>query len=265
MVKKTLLKTMILLCALMAGIGNVWADTYEQLTSIANIDESADYVLGIDETGFHYSGTSSWGLCALPSAQTPLKYTLKKATNGNSFTAETTISGTKYYLQIPTSNTFSMATSKGTNTDLIIGTTQVSGTNYAVANKSTTARHLRINGSSGLRSYAGTTGSMAFFYKVIEEAPAFTITAISNNESYGTVSLKGSVITGSPKSGYKYADPAYTVTTGTATVVQNDNSFTVTPTSNCTVQINFEAIPTYTVTYDCNALLIKRTLFQALI
>lgn len=142
-------------------------DTYEQLTSIANIDENADYVLGIDGTGFHYEGTSSWGKTALPSAQTPIKYTLKKADDGNSFTAKATINGTAYYLQVPTSNTFSMAISTGTNTDLIVGTTQVSGTNYAVANKTTTARHIRLNGTSGLRSYAGTTGDMAFFYKVV--------------------------------------------------------------------------------------------------
>ncbi len=159
-----------------AGLGNVWGGTtYEQLTSIASIDENAEYVLGIDGTGFHYEGTSSWGKTALPSAHTPIKYTLKKASDGESFTAEATIDNTKYYLQVPTSNTFSMATSKGTNTDLIIGTTQVSETNYAVANQTTTARHLRINSTSGLRSYAGTTGTMAFFYKVVSASPC-TIT-----------------------------------------------------------------------------------------
>ena len=157
-----------LLMLLAISIPSAWAtDTYEQLTSIADIDENADYVLGIDETGFHYEGTSSWGKTALPSAQTPIKYTLKKADDGNSFTAKATINGTAYYLQVPTSNTFSMATSAETNTDLIIGTTQVSVTNYAVANKTTTARHIRLNGTSGLRSYAGTTGNMAFFYKVV--------------------------------------------------------------------------------------------------
>ena len=164
--------------------GTVKADTYEQLTSIANIDESAEYVLGIDGTGFHYEGTSSWGKTALPSAHVPIKYTLTKASDGNSFTAQATISGTTYYLQIPTSNTFSMATSAGTNTDIIIGTTQVSGTNYAVANKTTTTRHLRINGTSGLRSYAGTTGTMAFFYKVVSDGVVNTTTAINVPEGF---------------------------------------------------------------------------------
>ena len=253
MKQKLLLKSLLLLCILVGGASNAWGDTYEQLTSIANIDESAEYVLGIDGTGFHYEGTSSWGKTALPSAQTPIKYTLIKAQDGKSFTAQATISSTTYYLQVPTSNTFSMATSTGTNTDLIIGTTQVSGTNYAVANKNTTARHLRINGTSGLRSYAGTTGTMAFFYKVVPETPAYTITAQSNNENYGTVSLTGSVITGSPKSGYRYASPAYTVNpANSATVAQDGNAFTVTPSANTTVTINFEAIPTHTAHFSVN-------------
>ena len=176
-----LMAALALLTFLAVPMGMWGQTTYEQLTSIANIDESAQYVLGIDGTGFHYSGTSNWGLTALPSAQTPIYYTLTKASDGNSFTAQATISGTTYYLQIPTSNTFSMATSTGTNTDIIIGTTQVSGTNYAVANKSNTNRHLRINGTSGLRSYAGTTGTMAFFYKVVvPSGNTYTVTYHAN-------------------------------------------------------------------------------------
>ena len=177
---------MLLVCMCIFGAGTAWGDTYEQLTSIANIDESAQYVLGIDGTGFHYDGTSSWGKTALPTAQTPIYYTLTKAADGNSFTAQATIGETTYYLQVPTTNTFSMATEAGTNTDLIIGTTQVSEANYAVANKTTTARHLRINGTSGLRSYAGTTGTMAFFYKVVTDGAVNTTTAINVPADFNT-------------------------------------------------------------------------------
>ena len=245
------LKSFFLLFALIVGSSSVWGQTYERLTSIANIDEDADYVLGIDGTGFHYSGISSWGLTALPSAQTPLYYKLKVANDEKSFTAATTINSTKYYLQIPTSNDFSMSTSTGTNTDIIIGTTYSSagtGKEYAVANKSTTTRHLRRNGTSGIRSYAGNTGSLCFFYKVI---PAFTLTAVSNNESYGTVAVSGNKITATPETGYRVSTSVpYEVTSGTATVVQNNNQFTVTAAAACTVRINFEAIPTYTVTFN---------------
>ena len=69
-----MIKDLRYLCTLLliAVASTAWGDTYEQLTSIANIDESAQYVLGIDGTGFHYEGTSSWGKTALPSAQTPI-------------------------------------------------------------------------------------------------------------------------------------------------------------------------------------------------
>ena len=68
-------------------------------------------------------------------------------------------------------------------------------------------------------------------------APAYTITAQTNNTAYGTVSLSGSVITATPAEGC-YADD-YVVTSGTATVTQNGNKFTVNASSDCTVKINF--------------------------
>ena len=149
-----------------ASGGQGQTETYTRLTSISNIDESANYVLGVDGTGFHYAGTSSWGNTALPASQTPLYYRLTKGTNNSSFTAKTSINNTNYYLTVPTSNTFTMSTS---STSIKLGTTTSDSNgnpNYAVANTTTSARHLRINGTSGLRSYEGTTGTMAYFYKV---------------------------------------------------------------------------------------------------
>ena len=84
---------------------------------------------------------------------------------------------------------------------------------------------------------------------------SYTVTATSNNTSYGTVSVSGNTITASPKTGYYAA--GYTVTSGTATVVQNGNTFTVTPSSNCTVRINYAAKSTYTLTYKANGTTIK--------
>ncbi len=88
----------------------------------------------------------------------------------------------------------------------------------------------------------------------IEEVnESFTITAESNNTSYGTVSLSGNVITGTPAQGYRYASPAYTVSpANSATVAQNGNEFTVTATANTTVTINFEAIPTHNIIFNTN-------------
>ena len=80
----------------------------------------------------------------------------------------------------------------------------------------------------------------------------YTITAVSNNDSYGTVSGT-TTITATPEEGYRVVagDGGYDVTSGSATVTNNgDNTFSVTPSSDCTVRINFEAIPSYTVTIN---------------
>ncbi len=97
---------------------------------------------------------------------------------------------------------------------------------------------------------------------------SFTVTATSSNVSHGTVSpasestSSSMTITATPTSGYRVISGAggYTVTTGTASVTNNgDNTFTVTPSTNCTVQINFEAIPTHKVTYWASGVKIQES------
>ena len=75
----------------------------------------------------------------------------------------------------------------------------------------------------------------------------YEVTANSNNTSWGTVSVDGSTITAKPAAGY-FAQSA-TVTSGTATVSQNGNTFTVSADSDCTVQINFAAKTMVTVSF----------------
>ncbi len=73
----------------------------------------------------------------------------------------------------------------------------------------------------------------------------YEITAVSNNTAYGTVSVNGRNITAYPASGYQVA--GYQITSGTATVTQNGNVFTVKTTEDCTIKINFALAPKYTV------------------
>ncbi len=97
---------------------------------------------------------------------------------------------------------------------------------------------------------------------------SFTVTATSSNVSHGTVSpasqstTTNMTITASPVDGYRVVSGAggYTVTAGTASVTNNgDNTFTVTPSTDCTVRINFEAIPTHKVTYWATGTKIQET------
>lgn len=67
----------------------------------------------------------------------------------------------------------------------------------------------------------------------------FTISAICNNDAYGTVSVSGRTINATPAAGCKIS--GYTVVSGSAKVTQDGNVFTVSASSDCTVRINFEA------------------------
>lgn len=109
---------------------------------------------------------------------------------------------------------------------------------------SSSYRYFRVRRNSGGNFGLG---SLA----ITKASSTYTITAQSNNTSYGTVSLDGDVITGSPKSGYRYASPAYSVSpANSATVSQSGNAFTVNPSANTTVTINFEVIPSRTINYS---------------
>ena len=76
----------------------------------------------------------------------------------------------------------------------------------------------------------------------------YEVTAQSNNNTYGTVTVNGSTITATPATGY-FAQ-GYTVLSGTATVSQTGNTFSVVAQSDCTVQINFAAKTPVTVSFS---------------
>lgn len=154
---------------------------YTRLTSISNIDESADYVLGTVENGFHYSGTSTCGLVAKPSEHAPYYYSLTKS-DDTKFTAVSSINGSNYYLTVPSSGeTFTMST---TSTKIKLGTTasdQNGDTAYAINNQYTSygSRHLRLNIGTGIKTYSNSnTGTMVYFYKVTP-AQQKTLSSIS--------------------------------------------------------------------------------------
>ena len=64
------------------------------------------------------------------------------------------------------------------------------------------------------------------------------ITVLSNNTAWGNVDRSGKFINTAPADGYRVA--GYTLISGTATVSPKGTGFAVTPSSDCTVQVNFE-------------------------
>ena len=77
---------------------------------------------------------------------------------------------------------------------------------------------------------------------------SYTITASVNNSSYGSATVSGNTIIATPNTGYEVS--GYTLLSGTATVTQDGNVFTVEASSNCAIRINFKARTTYTVGFS---------------
>ena len=121
---------------------------------------------------------------------------------------------------------------------------------FSVKHSSKT-HYMRAYGGD-VKCYDGTSNDGVYFFRKITEA-AYVITPSVNNSSWGSVSLDVNIITATPNDGYRINEESpCTVTSGTATVTRSGNVFTVNATSDCTVQINFEAIPTHNVTWSIN-------------
>ena len=258
MKKTLLLKTMLLLCALIVGSNSVWADDDVTIT-MSQQGWSNDTQIGSgtlklangSNSIFTYSsGTGSDGANAGPKYYdngAEVRFYSKKNGSGQ---------GNWMQINVPQNTTITGVELTGVlnytpdvkyNVD---GGSDVSWTasnnKYTVSNISAKTNFTFRNAKTGSTNTQLRITAIKITYTT---ASSYTITAESNNTNYGTVTLSGSVITGSPNAGYRYADPAYTVSpANSATVAQNGDNFTVTPSANTTVTINFEAIPTYTVT-----------------
>ena len=239
------MKFMLLLIALVVGSASAWADNttvWEENWSgtTANQTPETCTITGYSDITYAYkNGTTS-------NTRTQPK---------SSFTDPELLIGKKngsFTVTIPSSrltgltSTLNLQCSCNRNLTLTI-TNGTAGSNTGSSNTYKYAISVTDNTKDLVIVFTTGSENARFSNITLTGTSSYTITAQSNNVTYGTVSLNGFVITGSPESGYRYASPAYNVTSGTATVSQNGNDFTVTPSSNCTVRINFEPIPTHTL------------------
>ena len=197
---------------------------YTLVTDISSLSTNDKVILFCNQNGEGVSGyNGNKDANVSTTAANWIEYLVTKSTN--SFTLK---DGNKYIAN-PGSNEFKYGDSGGACT--------LGSDGLLICN----SRNLMKNGTN-YRFYATTQSYTNRFY-VYKVAVSYAITAQSNNTTYGTVSLSGTTITATPKTGYRVSTSnPYEVTVGTATVVDNgNNTFTVTPESNCTVQINFES------------------------
>lgn len=253
----------VLVLVLTLSVGNVLADTYALVTDVSTLASGDDIILVNDGGTYAMSTTQNRN----NRGATSVKVTDNKITPSAYVQVITlgtkTINYVTYWTLQPGSGNYLYAASSSKN---YLRTQTQNDNNGAWAislNASNQAtieakglnsnKYLNWNSGSTIFSCYGSTSNNVKIYK--KEVAAYTITASSNNDSWGTVSVTGTTITATPNSGYRVMSgtDGYTVTSGSATVVNNgDNTFTVTPSSDCTVQINFEADQQYTVNWYVN-------------
>ena len=278
--KKTLLKTMILLCVLVVSSSSAWAD-YENVATF----KSADVVTS---SGYGSYSNSDWNLtCGGNNASmgtnsnnaiNKCKITSNYGTNASTSNIATAAisknkldnisqitfvhtggsgnSGKIYFAYSTDGSTWNAipltigtqgASTPSANTTMTVQFAEISSAYYAVIldKGDATAANFRFD------------NVIITFDKLIEN---YTIAVTSNNDAYGTATLNGNVITATPANGYRViaGDGGYTVTSGTADVTNNgDNTFTVNASTDCAITINFEATPTHKASFYVNGSLLS--------
>lgn len=237
-----------ILCS--AFIGTIRSAEGDEITTISNIvDGKSYYIKGVRTSNTYYltftdalgsqSGTES------TKKEDAILVTFHAVTGGYNL-----VTPNGYFIAPGTSNgkinvSNSAIIVSASNQNSKIRLSIVSGTNTWSIQKNTSA--------ANFGGYKNTQTDITLIEGPSASAPTYTITAQSNDNNYGTVSVSNNTITATPASGYRVSTTnPYTITSGEATVSQNGNVFTVTATSDCNVLINFEAIPTYTVTWSIN-------------
>lgn len=183
-------------------------------------------------SGYTFAGTITLSGTSIPSTATIKSVTLRCTTNGTAYKVNASVSNNTFGSQVTLNS--SSATNYTFTGSQVLGT----GGNIVLTFS-----------SGGKKNFVVKSLSVTY-----EEAPSYTINAQSNNTSKGTVSLSGTTITATPKSGYRIStnEPYAIAPANSATVTQDGNTFTVTPSANTTITINFEEIPTHTVTWSAN-------------
>ena len=249
------LKTMLLLCALIVGSGSAWAKTKELSFDLSsnpggwpttNSTTLTNYTYTLSEVGYTFalknvkcnSGYLMMSYPAVLGLPAIEGYKLTKVVAHNS-------SGCSTSTKVGISSSSSSASYISGGTIQTWSTTSSSYTYDLSSTQANTMYYMYVTNKN-----AQVVGLDLTYELVV----SYTITEQSNNDAWGTVSKSGSVITASPADGYRVSKTnPYTVSPAeSATVVQNGNVFTVTPSANTTVMINFEAIPTRTLTMASN-------------
>ncbi len=248
--KKVFLKSLLLLCALIVGSSSAWAvDKTITITIGSFTDVSSGY------------GTYSWTANGVSGkGQIYGDNSTNMQMNGSNANGKLIYSTTPIFGKIKSIKITRANSGSNRSYEVYGGTSAYSGSGdsygTSLGSKSVNTSGVTWTISSGNYDYfviRNTTTNACYLSQIVVtyEESTYTISPTANTSEMGNVSVSGNIITATPNTGYrvKSGSEGYTVTSGTANVINNgDNTFTVVPSGNCAVQINFESIPTHTIT-----------------
>lgn len=218
----------ILTMLLIVGIGQAWGQ-YTKASSIA----VGDVVVLVYESGKkELSSISGYGVGTSYNGTPAGLYELTVEAGSSSGTFSLKNGST--YLSWSSGNSLATTTSKNANSSWKI---TFSSGNATILNAKDNSRKLQWNASSP-RFACYTSGQTAV--QLYKKAASYTVNWTINPAAGGILSAtSGNTTTVTPNTAYTYGNPAYTVSpVGKATVSQDGDNFTATPSANCTIQIN---------------------------
>lgn len=246
------LLTAIALC--LFSVGNIWGDSWSH--TITTSDKVANGSITINDVMWNVETVIGNGSPTITNAKTYSKQGLKFGTSKTVYFKSFTFSTNAFENAKVSKVEVEVLLNAGVNTTLTAkqNDVQIGKATYSTGSSWHTMTATGQAGNGGELSFTITSTNAVYISSIsvtYESASSYTVTAVANPTGGGSVSVEGNKITATPETGWQISttDP-YTVTSGEATVEQSGNEFTVTPSSDCTVQINFEKEQTYTLTYQ---------------
>ena len=234
-----------LFAILTLNAATAWAAEYILVTNIGNLSNGDKVIIATKTNNKPSSGVTGGIVQASTSTKKDATVSSTEA-DWMQFTVTTTSNGwylsnsSSQFVGKPTENTFYLTTTSNCK-----GVCSVNANGVLCCN----SRYLQKNGNY-YRMYSGINNSYTPFY-VWKVATSYTVNWTVNPTTGGALSATtGNSTTVTPNAAYTYGNPAYTIKTGKASVNQSENTFTATPTANCTIQINMVQKTTAEITFE---------------
>ena len=234
-----------LFATLTLNAATAWAAEYILVTNIGNLSNGDKVIIATKTNNKPSSGVTGGIVQASTSTKKDATVSSTEA-DWMQFTVTTTSNGwylsnsSSQFVGKPTENTFYLTTTSNCK-----GVCSVNANGVLCCN----SRYLQKNGNY-YRMYSGINNSYTPFY-VWKVATSYTVNWTVNPATGGALSATtGNSTTVTPNAAYTYGNPAYTIKTGNASVNQSENTFTATPTANCTIQINMVQKTTAEITFE---------------